>query len=90
MVMVAVDHISLQLASGGEAIRKAKRPDKKRNYLQVAVCAQSNRGRASALLDPEPAPCAERLGRVGTIGAPEKLREAARIAEAVLGGNPGQ
>jgi hypothetical protein len=35
-------------------------------------------------------PCAQRLGRIGAIGAPEKLREPARIAEAVLGGNPGQ
>ena len=38
-------------AARGEAIRKAKRPDRKRNYLQLAVSAQSGRGAwASALL----------------------------------------
>ena len=74
------------------ARRYEKRSGRTKNAIicRWPVCAQSNRERALALLDPEPTPCAERLGRVGTIGAPEKLREAARIAEAVLGGNPGQ
>ena len=34
--------------------------------------------------------CAERLGRIGPIGAPEELRKSARIAEPVLGGNSQQ
>src|SRR5271163_443559 len=76
---------------------EAKRYEKRRGQTENArICSGPfllSRAAAS-----EPQRCspvnsrshAERLGRVGAIGAPEQLREPARVAETVLGGDPRQ